>query len=348
MKKNSGSWFLSDLAAVKKNGLTVFSCFHCGGGSSMGYKLAGYEVFGGVEIDKEMINLYQENFKPKHSYFMGVQEFNKLDINKLPDELKKLDILDGSPPCSSFSMSGKREKKWSKKQYFREGQKEQILDDLFFEFIRIAKRLQPKVVIAENVKGLISGNAKGYVKEIFTGFKDAGYETQLFLLNANQMGVPQSRERVFFLARRKDQNFPKIKLNFQEAPIAIGKVLSDPDIETHTARKLTPAAKKWWMLTKPGDTFAKVHPKGSWFNSSKLDPRKPCRTLVATKAGCPSHWAVPRLLSNGEILRIQTFPEDYNFLKSDPQYVMGMSVPPFMVQRITLEIAKQWFKKGYK
>jgi DNA (cytosine-5)-methyltransferase 1 len=345
MKKNNGPWLLSDLAAVKTNGLTVFSCFHCGGGSSMGYRLAGFNVLGGIEIDPEMMALYRINHKPKYSYKMSVQEFNKLDLNKLPDELKELDILDGSPPCSSFSMSGRREAKWGNEHYFREGQKKQKLDDLFFEFIKIAKRLQPKIVIAENVKGLIAGNARGYVKEIFIAFKEAGYETQLFLFNANRMGVPQSRQRVFFLARRKDQNLPKIKPNFQEAPIAIGKVLSDPDIETHTARICTPAQKKWWVLTKPGDSFAKVHPKGSWFNASKLDPRKPCCTLAAAGGGGrPYHWAVPRHLSIGELIRVQSFPEDYNFLKSKPGYVMGMSVPPFMIQRVALEIAKQWFR----
>ena len=109
MKKKIGAWKLSDLKDIKKNNLNVFSCFHCGGGSSMGYKLAGFNVLGGVEIDKEMMAIYRANHKPKYSYLMGVQEFNKLF--EIPEELKNLDILDGSPPCSTFSMAGNREKK---------------------------------------------------------------------------------------------------------------------------------------------------------------------------------------------------------------------------------------------
>ena len=94
-------------------------------------------------------------------------------------------------------MAGSREKKWSVKKKFREGQAEQVLDDLFFHYIDIAKKLQPKVVVAENVKGLIQGNARGYVKQIFKAFKEAGYSCQLFLLNAAAMGVPQRRREHF-------------------------------------------------------------------------------------------------------------------------------------------------------
>ena len=168
----------------------------------MGYKLAGYDVIGGVEIDKKIAAVYKKNMNPKHFYEMGIADFNKIPDHELPEELFGIDILDGSPPCSSFSMAGSREKKWGKKTFFREGQEEQVLDDLFFQFIDTAKKLKPKVVVAENVKGLIQGNAKYYVKLIINRFKEIGYETQIFLLNAASMGVPQRRERVFFIAQR--------------------------------------------------------------------------------------------------------------------------------------------------
>src|SRR6185503_9599664 len=122
-------------------------------------------------------------------------------------EFYNLDILDGSPPCSTFSMAGSREEAWGKEKQFREGQAMQTLDDLFFDFIALANKLKPKVIIAENVKGLIQGNAKGYVKEIYQKFEDTGYNVQLFLLNAATMGVPQRRERVFFIGLRNDFEF---------------------------------------------------------------------------------------------------------------------------------------------
>jgi site-specific DNA-cytosine methylase len=198
----TGAWNLSDLKDVKKNGKKVLSIFACGGGSTMGYKLAGFDVICAVEIDPEMAEIYESNHSPKYLYRMAIQEFNKIPDVDLPEEFFDLDILDGSPPCSSFSMAGSREKKWGKSSHFKEGQAKQHLDDLFFHFIETAKKLKPKVVVAENVKGLIIGNAKGYVKQIFAGFREAGYETQLFLLNSSKMGVPQRRERTFFVARR--------------------------------------------------------------------------------------------------------------------------------------------------
>lgn len=185
-------WNLSDLKKVQKNGLTVFSCFSCGGGSSMGYKLSGYELIGNCEIDPGVIEIYRKNHHPKYSYLMDVRELVNQD---LPEELYNLDVLDGSPPCSTFSMAGSREKGWGVEKQFREGQKRQRLDDLFFHFINIAKELQPKVVVAENVKGLVGGNAKGYVNEILKAYDEAGYKVQIFLLNAATMGVPQRRER---------------------------------------------------------------------------------------------------------------------------------------------------------
>jgi DNA (cytosine-5)-methyltransferase 1 len=139
---NKVDWFLKDLPKTNENSPTVFSCFHCCGGSTMGYKLAGFNVLGGVEIDPEMMSIYRENHKPKHSFLMGVSDFNKIENESIPKELFSLDVLDGSPPCSSFSTAGSREEKWGIKKKFREGQSEQILDDLFFDFIETAKKTQ--------------------------------------------------------------------------------------------------------------------------------------------------------------------------------------------------------------
>ena len=104
-------------------------------------------------IDKKMIEVYKLNHNPKYSFHESITTFAKR--KDLPKELYELDILDGSPPCSSFSMAGNREKDWGKEKIFREGQAEQVLDTLFFDFIDLAKELQPKVVVAENVKGLL-------------------------------------------------------------------------------------------------------------------------------------------------------------------------------------------------
>ena len=234
-------WTLKDANFTKDKG-KVFSCFACGGGSTMGYKLAGFDVIGCNEIDPKMMAVYRINHNPKYSYLEPIQTF-KLRKD-LPKELYNLDILDGSPPCSSFSMAGNREKDWGKEKKFREGQAEQILDNLFFDFIDLAKKLQPKIVIAENVKGLMMGNAKEYVRRIYKAFKVAGYQLRIqpYLLDASKMGIPQRRERVFFIALRNDladpfmeqidmfQSVPKLKMEFNESVIKFKEISDNTDL----------------------------------------------------------------------------------------------------------------------
>jgi len=346
LRRFHGPWNLTDLATVPKNGLTAFSCFHCGGGSTMGYKLAGFNMLGGVEIDPEMMAIYRANHKPKHSYLMGVQQFNDLPLLGLPDDLKNLDLLDGSPPCSVFSMAGKREKKWGAEHHFCEGQQKQRLDDLFMHFIDVGQRLQPKVIVAENVKGLILGNAKGYVKEIFAAFREAGYETQLFLFNAARMGVPQTRERTFFVARRQDLNWNKLQIEMKENEIKIGSVIKNACLG-YKVTWLTEETKKLWQAVKPGEPLSKAHPKGHRFNAYVANPNGPVYTMAASPDSLPIHWKEPRRFAGQEVCRVQSFPDDYNFGNQAAGYVCGMSVPPYMTQRVALEIGRQWFGIEY-
>lgn len=337
----TGPWNLTDLKNIIPNNKTVFSCFHCGGGSTMGYKLAGFNVIGGVEIDPEMMSIYRKNHNPKHSYLMGVQQFKNIPNSEIPKELFELDILDGSPPCSSFSMSGSREEAWGDKKKFREGQAEQVLDNLFFDYIDIAKKLKPKIVVAENVKGLIMGKAKGYVKQIYNEFNNAGYDIQLFLLNAAFMGVPQRRERTFFIARRKDLNLPEIKLTFNEKPISIKDSISSIESLGKKENESTERF-KYWHKCKIGYSFSSVHPKGSYFSKIKLDPKIPSNTITGYSSKDLFHWDYPNKMSDKFFIRIQTFPDDYIFNNQDVGYFCGMSVPPFMMQRVADQIYKQW------
>ncbi len=125
-------WYLKDTLFTKDKG-SVFSCFACGGGSTMGYKLAGFDVIGCNEIDPKMMEAYKANHHPKYAFLEPIQEFKLRE--DFPDELYNLDILDGSPPCSSFSMAGDRDEKWGVQKKLREGQQDQVLDTLFFDFI---------------------------------------------------------------------------------------------------------------------------------------------------------------------------------------------------------------------
>ena len=333
-------WTIEEANFAKNSG-SVFSCFACGGGSSFGYKLAGFDVIGCNEIDPKIFAIYKKNHSPKYPFVCSIRDM----LNKeLPKELYNLDILDGSPPCSSFSLGGNRDKDWGKEKKFSEGQSFQRLDDLFFSFIELAKKLQPKYIVAENVKGLISGKAKGYTKEIIKAFELAGYRVQIFLLNACKMGVPQIRERVFFICSRKDLDLDKIKLYFNE------KVISSKQafllLKNNNIKKslfLKGQTKSLYHQTKPGDSFAKAHFKGSYFSYKKLSSLKPSLTLTATPT--QHHFLEPRKLTVEECQIIGSFPSDYDFLDINDdkkKWLIGMSVPPFMVAKIAQEIKKQW------
>ncbi len=337
-------WWLKDLDTISKNGYKVFSCFSCGGGSTMGYKLAGFSVIGNCEIDKRINDIYVKNHNPKYNYLMGIQEMNKL--NDFPKELYELDILDGSPPCSTFSIAGEREKNWGKEKKFREGQAKQVLDDLFFEFIKLAGKLKPKIVVAENVKGLVQGNAKGYVNLIIKAFNKIGYSVQIFLLNSATMGVPQKRERVFFIATRKDINFPKLNLYFNEKLIKYCEFKSN---EYQPINKASMLYKRWTKRissdTNVGDTVRRTeNGKVSSFNIPYMKDDRVPNTITAG-GSLPIRYDVPGYITEREIKIIQTFPQDYNFLNSDIKYICGMSVPPIMMYKIAEQIKVQLLDK---
>ncbi len=343
-------WTLADAKFTKDKG-TVFSCFACGGGSTMGYKLAGFDVLGCNEIDPKMMEAYRTNHKPKYSYLEPIQTFK--ERKDLPKELYNLDILDGSPPCSSFSMAGNREKDWGKDKKFREGQAKQTLDTLFFDFIDLAKELQPKVVVAENVKGLLLGNAKQYVRKIYEEFDKAGYYCQHWLLDASKMGVPQRRERVFFICLRKDLAGPLLKqqdlftvnpeliLNFKEKEIQFREIFTD-----NTDRPLSETCIRLGKDRKTTDTglqnaSARLDNKpNNWFSYNYVKNEQVLPTILG------NDWTVlfnePRHPNKNEYCLGGTYPADYNFIDNKPHYLIGMSVPPVMAAQIATEIYNQW------
>jgi DNA (cytosine-5)-methyltransferase 1 len=113
-------WNLKDELKVPYHGKKVFGTFVCGGGSTMGYKLSGFEHLGGVEFTEHYSKVYKKNHNPKYFYEEDIRKFN--ERNDLPLELFDLDLLDGSPPCAAFSTSGAREKLWGKESEY-EGNK---------------------------------------------------------------------------------------------------------------------------------------------------------------------------------------------------------------------------------
>lgn len=335
-------WKLADLESIPRNGLTVFSTFACGGGSSMGYKLAGFEVVGANDIDPAMRRNYEANLHPPLFIEAPVRDLTTMD---LPPHLFDLDVLDGSPPCSTFSMSGDREKAWGREKFFREGQAAQVLDDLFFDFIDVVERLRPRVVVAENVKGMILGKARGYVRMIFARLREIGYEPQIFLVNAAYCNVPQRRERVFVVAQRRDLDRPPLRLSTDRRTIPLEeafKGVRNRESEKHYLGRDT-ITYRCWHLAKPGrsftDAYKRLSGKQGFWDHHKVSPKHPGFTVRASGYVC--HWAEPRSLTAREFARLGSFPDDYAF-HSPAQYLVGMSVPPRMMEVVASAVRDQW------
>jgi DNA (cytosine-5)-methyltransferase 1 len=193
---------------------SVISTFAGGGGSSTGYRLAGGKILCVNEFVEAAVETYKANYPNTPVLVEDIKKLNGEDFLKAAGIQKgELDILDGSPPCSAFSVAGKREKGWDQEKIYSDGKKVENIEDLFFEFIRIAKDIQPKVIIGENVAGILMGEAIKKYNEIINEFEKIGYTAVGQVLNAADYGTPQGRQRCFFVAIRNDI-VDKAGLNF--------------------------------------------------------------------------------------------------------------------------------------
>lgn len=333
------AWRLSDLPQPPEDAPTVVSTFSCGGGSTMGYKLAGFRTLGAVDIDPDMMGTYARNFDTPDRFIGSIAD--------VPEELRakwrgKIDVLDGSPPCTSFSTAGVRDDTWGKLKHFREGQAEQVLDRLFYAYLDLVADLRPRVFVAENVEGMLKGNARGYVTEVVRIARELGYDVRMFKLSGINYGVPQIRSRVFFVGRRMDD--PTVE-EFSAPPkqprVTVGKALRDTPPAPHPGQ-LPEFAGNAWDFIKPGQDYTSYtlakRGKATSFGSYKLHPDRVGPTVLA--AGDYCHWEERRRLNRAEMLRLGTFPDDYQ-LNGDhraAQYLVGMSVPPFLMRAVATSV----------
>ena len=195
---------MAEIAAVPWNGLNVVSTFAGAGGSSLGYRMAGFRVLWANEFVAAAREVYALNARP--GTIVDGRDIRAIDpaqiLAAIGLQQGELDLLDGSPPCASFSTAGARQEHWGQVKTYSDT--EQRTDDLFFEFARILAGLMPKTFVAENVSGLVKGVAKGYFLDILRTLKAPGYRVKARLLDAQWLGVPQMRARIIFVGVRDD------------------------------------------------------------------------------------------------------------------------------------------------
>lgn len=193
------------LAAEGSAGLRVASTFSGAGGSCLGYRLAGFSVAWANEFEPTAAETYKAN--AQDGCLLDTRDIRTVTgadvLAALGIGVGELDLFDGSPPCQSFSTAGKRERGWGKSIAHADGTTQRS-DDLFEEYIRLVREIQPRVFIAENVTGLVKGTAKGYFKRLLVWMREAGYSVECRVVDARWLGVPQARQRAIFVGVRND------------------------------------------------------------------------------------------------------------------------------------------------
>ena len=275
-----------------------------------------------------------------HSFSRSGIKFHKR--TDLPPELYNLDILDGSPPCTPFSYCGNRHHDWGKNKKYQEGKTTQIIDTLFFDFIELANKLQPKIIIAENVEAILHGKAKKYVEKIISELQNAGYTATYYKLDAANMGIPQFRKRVFFTAIRNDVNIqlPQTMI-FNEPNIPFKDFINNKQPKD---------------FLNDGKLKQHIHllqnNEQSLYNGTIRKYGKPSlyqarfiydSTTPATLCAAKTHLYHPemRYINIPELLCCHAFPQDYNFIKFNPYYITGMAVPPLMTAKFITKLTNQ-------
>lgn len=328
---------MTEIAALPWNGCNAISTFSGCGGSSLGYKMAGFRVL----YANEFIPAAQETYRANHKgTILDSRDIRKVQATDILTAIgmkpRELDLMDGSPPCASFSTAGKREAGWGKVKKYSDTK--QRTDDLFFEFTRLLTGIQPKVFVAENVAGLVKGTAKGYFLEILAALKACGYRVRCKVLDAQWLGVPQSRQRTIFVGVRQDLGVDpehptplSYRYTVRDALPEIVEVNPESDISRYcTGRE--------WDKLKQGEQSEK------YFNLVRVHPDKPVPTICSSH-GSPgiasvTHPTERRKFAIAELKRLCGFPDDFVLTGTYVQQWerLGRAVPPVMMSHVAATV----------
>lgn len=306
---------------------TVISLFAGCGGSSLGYKMAGFKELLAVEWDKNAAETFSMNFPDVPIFIGDIANLSGKECMDLAGiSSGELSVLDGSPPCQGFSMIGKRN-----------------IDDprnvLFAEFVRLLKELRPKVFVMENVTGLVQGHMKKYYLEIVETLRSCGYRVNGQILNAQYFSVPQKRRRVIIIGVRDDLDILPSHPLPQTRP-------SGPKKESHSDGR---------VLTEKENYKVRRHKtknimKKSAFGYHEITEREPVNTIIKTHILTNGfYWPegnVLRMPSETELKRMGSFPDDFKFTSYKKAWErIGNSVPPMLMKAIAEHIKKEILDK---
>lgn len=345
------------------NGLKAMSFFAGCGGLCYGVKAAGFEIVATNELIEQYKDIYRLNFENVNFLSNDISTISNLEIDDVLERHGKIDLMVGGPPCQGFSLSGKRDVNDKR-------------NTLFEDYLKIANRVQPSVILIENVKLLTSmkdPNGRFVKERILQTFETMGYLGRFFNVNASDFGVPQHRERVIFIGVKKAINMPPLMPDSKYSDgqslfedirpyFSFGDAVSDLEfIESgqmsnsdnyHRAVNHPEHVLRWLVDVPQGKSAhdneeAHLRPPSGFNTSYKRQVwDKPASTVATTYAmisGCRNvHPIATRALTTREALRLQSFPDSFKLTGTDGSIrtVIGNAVPPLM----GYEIAKFIFE----
>ncbi len=332
--------------------MNLISLFSGAGGLDLGFEKAGFNIAMANEFDKGIWDTYEKN----HTAPLIKGDIRNIQESDFPDEVGG---IIGGPPCQSWSEAGSlRGINDSRGQ-------------LFFDYIRILKKKQPKFFLAENVSGMLANRHSDAVKNIISQFEDCGYDVSVTLVNAADYGVPQDRKRVFYIGFRKDLNvnfvFPKPTTPNRAQKLTMKDAIGDL---ADSAVPALPHNKTNGKLNVPNHEyftgaystiFMSRNRVRAWNEQAftvqasgrqcQLHPQAPKMKFVEKnkRIFVPGYEDLYRRLTVRECARIQGFPDDFEFIYTDVDYgykMIGNAVPVNLAYVIACAIKDTLDSKG--
>lgn len=326
---------------------SIVSLFSGCGGLDLGFEKAGFDIQVANEYDQTIYETFRVNH-PNTKLIEG--DIRKISEDEFPSSV---DGIIGGPPCQSWSEAGALR-----------GIEDQR-GQLFYDYIRILKKVQPKFFLAENVSGMLANRHSSAVKNILTLLNESGYDVTLNMVNAKDYGVAQERKRVFYIGFRKDLKvnfkFPEGSTKDDRKKITLRDIIWDLQftaVPSGEKNLHNPAAinNNEYFTGAYSPMFMSRNRVKSWDEQAftvqasgrqcQLHPQAPkmvkfdkndCRFVVGQEK-------LYRRMTIREVARIQGFPDDFKFVyknTNDAYKMIGNAVPVNLAYEVALAIKKE-------
>jgi len=358
---------LEERVSIQQDNLSpkALSLFAGCGGLCYGVKAAGFRIIGASEIYDGFRSIYRLNFPEVSMMTNDVRMITENDCAEIIKRAGHIDLMSGGPPCQGFSLTGKRNP-------------EDARNELFYDYLRIANAIRPKVVLMENVRLLTSmKNADGKLvtDSIMEAFSDIGYKAAFFCLNVKNYGVPQHRERVIFIAVKNEiakslavplnthgevtDLFGHVKpcLTFGDAVSDLEFIESGEKSEKdiwHFAVSHPEHVIEWLIDVPQGKSaheneIPEMRPPSGYNTTYKRqvwnEPGSTVATTFAMISGCRNvHPIATRSITIREAMRLQSFPDSFKLQGTvgDIRTAIGNAVPPLFAYALATHILKSY------